>query len=142
MEKEDYEKIVELDPAWDRRDPNPSQKFGIGAVKVRMVLKGKLGAVHFVFSTGMYPKHIYEEWAKTGDRVRKFDYMGYDVGYHSKKKQWKDQKARPNCPYLNGKKCYMDGSALLAEEYEDILLKGGSKAVWKELTKYYKQHFN
>ena len=48
------EKLVFFDPAWDKRHHDPNKNYGIGSMRCRMILKGKEGAVHFVFSTGMF----------------------------------------------------------------------------------------
>ena len=111
-----------------------------------MVLKGKKGAVHFIFGTGMFLPSVYEYWEGRGvhQEPNKPDYMGYDVGYHSPKPTYEGQEAyfRKKCEWLNGKICYGDGSALRANEWMKILVEKGSDEIWKMLEEEYKELFN
>lgn len=100
--KEKLERIFEFFPAYDKRNPNPEKDFGIGHVRGMMVLKGKKGAVHFSFSTGILLESTMREYIKTGRA--KYEMlstdnefylnkpMGYDVGYHSRKPLHKGQE--------------------------------------------------
>ena len=45
------------------------------------------------------------------------------------------------CPYLDGKPCYYDGSTLAADKVFRILLRYGSKGVWRYLRRYYRSVF-
>lgn len=102
MKKETLERITQFDPAWDKRNTDPKKDYGIHSVQVRMVLKGKKGAVHFVFSTGMLLPSTMREYIKNGRAKYEFitpntewylnKPMGYDVGYHTTKKQWENQE--------------------------------------------------
>lgn len=96
------ERITQINPAYDKRDPDPKKDYGIGAVSLIMVLKGKKGAIHFSFGTGMYLERTQQRLAKEGKlnweelspghwySVSKG--MGYDVGYHSLTPQHDFQK--------------------------------------------------
>lgn len=87
------ERITKFDPAYDRRDPDPNKNYGIHGVDLRMVLRGKLGAVQYVQFCNWYPISVNkEELAKGGSFICKNE--GYrtmiqapfpcDLGYHSK----------------------------------------------------------
>lgn len=127
------ERITEFTPAYDKRNPDPSQNYGIHCVDLRMILKGERGAVQFVLYTGWYPKHLQKEMPN--------GILPADLGYHSHKPMWDGQPAQENCRYLDGKPCYYDGSGLNAERIFDILLEEGGEAVWKELEEYYIELF-
>lgn len=89
------EKIVKFRPAYQKFHDDPKKNFGIGCVRCFMVLKGKKGAVHFTFGTGMYLPVTYEGWKNKGENplmIMGTPYMGYDVGYHAVNKQWEGQK--------------------------------------------------
>ncbi len=47
----DFERIVQIVPAYDRRDPDPKKNYGIHNAELRMILKGPHGVVQFVCST-------------------------------------------------------------------------------------------
>lgn len=128
------ERITEFTPAWDRRDPDPNKNYGIHGVELRMVLKGKLGAVQFVLYTNWYLPHIQKELSIDSP-------IPADLGYHSPTPKYSDQPARDNCPYLDGAPCYYDGSGLNAQRIYDVLLTKGSDGVWKELEDYYIELF-
>lgn len=122
MKKEKLERITFFRPAYDKRNPgNPSKDYGIGHVVCFMLLRGKAGAVHFSFSTGMLLPETVREYIKTNRAEYKFisenrEYylnkpMGYDTGYHSPKPMFEGQtlvwptkmkKKNPNLP-LPGK---------------------------------------
>ncbi len=145
-------RITVFDPAFDKRNKEPEKNYGIGSVISRMILKGKKGAVQFVFSTGILFPETIEEYIKTGLAKYELTSCGYyflnkpsayDIGYHSKKKQYKEQTiSKEKCEFCDDKPCYYDGSGLGADKYLDILIRKGSDAVWEELEKYYREIFN
>lgn len=143
MEQEKLQRIVEMEPAYDKRDPDPSKNYGIHGVNLRMVLKGKKGAVQFLIYTGWHLPHVQEEL----DNKHQLDHLFHkpipaDVGYHSPKPIHGDYKpTSESCPYLDGKPCYCDGSALHAEKVFGILLEKGSDGVWGHLEDYYDRTF-
>ena len=172
---EQFEQITEFTPAYDRRDPDPKKNFGIHGVDLRMVLKGPEGAVRFVVYTNWQLPHVTKE-NHTLARIGKltdtlmgclFDPMPADLGYHSPKPMYPDQKPMgaekldfdhketlkglsgdieipttvktgtfTPCEYLGGGPCY-DGSTMNAERIYEVLLREGSKGVWRELREYY-----
>ncbi len=169
--KEKLERIVKFAPAWDKRSPNPKKNYGINTMQCFMLVKGKKGVTHFVFSTGILLPKTIEEYIKNGKakyELHDWGYyflnkpMGFDVGYHARKKQYKGQELRhptrmvktkgnkpfnykfpkigkkpPVCEWI-GKPCYCDGSALRAETFMDILTEKGDEPIWKMLEEDYK----
>lgn len=138
------EKIITFEPAFDKRDKDPSKNYGIHSVTLRMVLKGELGAVHFVLYTGWNLPHVTEEMRHkmSPNNHFLFEPQPCDLGYHSPKPLYEDQYKHSNCPYLNGKDCYCDGSALNSNRIYKILLEKGCDGVWKALEEYYTELFN
>ncbi len=138
-------RIVTFDPAYDKRSKDPSKNYGIHGVNMRMVLKGNKGAVQFIVFTNWELPHVQREM--DSKPLNNFPYMFHkpmpaDVGYHSPVPMYKGQgPSSKSCEYLDGKPCYYDGSGLHAEKVFDILLKGGSDAVWQYLEKYYNEQF-
>lgn len=148
--KEKLEKITYFRPAYDKRHTDPKKDYGIGNVTCLMILKGKKGAVHFSFSTGMLLTETMEEYIRDGRakyELTSYGHyylnkpMGYDVGYHALKPQFKGQESRGKCEWLDNKPCYCDGSALASDEYLDVLLKKGSPEIWTMLEADYKERF-
>lgn len=118
----DFEKIVEFNPAFDRR----SEGYGIHCVELRMILKKDNKAVHFLLYTGWYLNESNDIFP-----------MPADLGYHSPVETYEEQKPiSGECRYIEGP-CYYDGSVLNAEPIFQALKKKGSDGVWEELEKYY-----
>ena len=138
------EKRITFSPAFHKIHEDPTKNYGVGSVTCRMVLTGDEGAVQFVFSLGMYLPQTYKYWESKGlhNGSTHPDYMGYDVGYHSLTPQYEGQEIQSkSCEYLDGKPCYYDGSSLLAEEYMNIFVEKGEKAIWEMLEAEYKERF-
>ena len=133
-----FERIVDIEPVFDKRDPDPSRNYGICACRMRMVLKGPNGAVQFLLFTGWYlPQNVDETFANSLCKP-----IPADLGYHSYKPMYDEHEPiDEHCKYLNGQKCYYEGSGLAAEKVFDILLKEGSDGVWKYLEEYYEEIF-
>ena len=139
--EEKLERIVKFFPAYDKRHSDPKKNYGVGCVRVIMLLKGKKGAVSFTFGTGMYLPRVYEWWESKGLRHgNKPDYMGYDVGYHSPTPKFEGQDiSQKKCDWI-GAACYSDGSAIRADDYMKVLLEKGDEKIWNMLEKDYKNH--
>lgn len=148
---EKLERLVIAQPAYDKRSPIPEKNYGIGAVRFVFVLKGSRGAVHFVFSSGMYLPSAVEHLIRV-HHERGWDLehmarsglapMGFDVGYHSPRPMFEGQSvAQESCEYLNGKPCYCDGSALVASKWMDLFLRGGTEWLWRALEEEYRDRF-
>lgn len=131
---------VKFGEAFDKRDPDPSKNYGIGCVRVWMLLKGSKGIVQFVFSTGMYLPETHREYLPRFPRENKEPYMGFDVGYHALKPQYKGHSSM-ECQYTKKGKCYYDGSSLRAEEWMDIFIREGGEKIWSMLEEEYKKRF-
>jgi hypothetical protein len=132
------EQIIQFSPAFDKRNPDPSKNYGVGALMCKFVLKGEIGAVQFVFGTGIYLPHVVEEWKCKNYQAEP---MAYDVDYHSPKPLYEDQCDMGECEYLDGKTCYYDGSSLMANEYLQVLVSEGDKAVWSKMEGFYLDRF-
>jgi len=144
----EFERIIEIHPAWDKRNQDPNKNYGIHGVELVMVLKGEKGAIDFVLYTNWMPPHIYEEWKRkmnSDDYLKTMELMAEpfpaDLGYHSYEPLYEGQSSSGNCKYLDDKPCYYDGSGLNAKKVYDIMLQGGSDAVWKYLEEYYYETF-
>ena len=132
---ENFEKIIRVEPAFDRRHADPSKDYGIGSVRLLFVLKGTKGAISFGCSTGMYlPQQVSEHGHKPW---REWQPMGYSVGCCSPYPRYEGQQAGSPCEWLDGKPCYGDGSCLAAEEVMKTLIRKGEEGVWQELENYY-----
>lgn len=146
----EWEKIIEFSPAFDKRNPNPGKNYGIGAVQIVFVLKKGNKAVQFRFGTDWYLPETVKEYREKGvngmsppvvlREGKNCGVQGWDVGYHSPKPMFKDQTSMGKCEYIKAN-CYYDGSSLRAEEYQEILIRKGSKGVWEFLEKEWKQTF-
>ena len=146
------EQITDFKPAYDKRHKDPKKDYGIHSVHCWMIHKGKKGAVHFSFSTGMLLEKTMIEYIKDGRakyEIMSWGHhflnkpMGFDVGYHSLKplEDYHKENPRKNCCWLDNKTCYGNGSALRGEKFLKILIEKGSDEVWKMLEKDYKELF-
>jgi len=132
MKKENkLERIVEFSPAYDKR----SESGGIGGVEIRFALKGKKGAVHFVFGTGW----TIESQAKG---IPKSYPTAWNIGYHRPTPNFEGELPfDKSCPYLDGKPCYYTWSDTKADIMLEMLISEGSEGVWKQLEKEYEAVF-
>ena len=134
------ERIIEFTPAYDKRDPEPIKNYGTHGVDIRFVLKGREGAVHFLIYTNWQLPHVIQEAKDKSWPQSLYEPMPADLGYHSLQPQ-QDQLRTENCPYLDGKPCYYDGSSLAADSVFDRLLQEGDAGVWDALENYYADIF-
>lgn len=139
-----FERIVQMEPAYDKRSSDPKKNYGIHGVNLRMVLKGPLGAVQFVLFTNWQLPHVTQETIRKAQHDSSpvalkcfFLPMPADLGYHWKTRHYESQYSHESCEYCDGQPCYYDGSTLNAERIYEALLKGGSEAVWLELADFY-----
>lgn len=136
---DNMQRIVRMDPSWDKRSDDPTKNYGIRGVNMIMVLKGELGAVQFVLFTGWFLPKLKEELGAT---LSTHYPMPADLGYHSPTPVYDEHTcSSANCEYLDGKPCYYDGSTLNAEPIYQTLLEEGSEGVWKKLEAYYNEIF-
>lgn len=138
-------RTIDILPAFDKRSDDPDKNYGIHGCDMRFVLKGDKGAVQFVLYTNWYLPAVREELiarTRTAEEcARRFCPLPADVGYHSPVPIYEGQPGTDNCKYLDGKRCYYDGSSLQAEDVYRKLLEGGSDAVWAELEERYRLIF-
>ena len=137
------EKIIEFNPGYDKRDPNPNKNYGIHGMQIRFLLKGEKGATQFLLFTDWYPAHTQEEffYRPRGSFYRPQP-TGADVGYHSPVPQYEGQETiHDACEYLDGSPCYYDGSGLAADALALEFLEHGDKVVWQRLEDRYIQLF-
>lgn len=165
----EFTRILEIEPAFDKRARDPKKNYGIHGVQMRWVLQGAEGAVQFLLYTNWQLPHVRKEWKHRGCG----DYclnaaMPADLGYHSKVPRYEgqqpmgglrfkwvdgqigDQKLKvpeseptgtfEPCEYTGGP-CYYDGSGLNAERVFDILTRDGEDGLWAELHRYYEATF-
>lgn len=139
--------LVQISPAYDKRNSDPDKNYGVHGCDLRFVLKGELGAVQFVIFTNWQLPHVTKEYKqKIYEHPDYADIyflpMAADVGYHSPIPQYTGQESTFNsCEYLDDKPCYYDGSGLHAESLFEKMLFDGDKAIWSELESYYKSTF-
>lgn len=132
------ERLVEFNPAYDKRDKG----CGIHGVDLRMILKGELGAVQFVLYTNWHlpdvTKQLLTSVKDELDIEIRFLPQPVDLGYHSPNPQYEGQwTGMHNCPYLDGKTCYYDGTSSGSNYVYERLLKEGDAGVWAALEEYY-----
>jgi len=125
-------------PAWDKRNPNLSENYGIHGVEIRFMLIGDKGAVRFVIYTNWHLPHVQKEFDDKYVDAIFYKPLPADVGYHSPKPMYEGQEVMADsCEYLGGKPCYYDGSGLRAQEYFITLVTEGGEAMWRKLEEYY-----
>jgi len=136
-------RVIEFEPGFDKRNPDPTKNYGIHGMQIRFVVKGELGATQFLLYTDWFPEQVQKEHFDSGYGFPFFQLqpMGADVGYHSPTPFYSDQYKTEECPYLDGKTCYYDGSGLRAEELTKKFLEFGDDVVWDELEQYYIDRF-
>lgn len=139
-----FEKITEVYPSYDKRDPNPKKNYGISSCKINFILKGNEGAVQFLIGTNWYipsaREHI-NKFSRTDSGYQKKP-DGWDLGYHSYKPMYEGHSLLAHaCDILDGKPCYYDGSGLRAEEMIEDFIAGGTDWLWKRLEKEYNERF-
>jgi hypothetical protein len=134
----EFKREVHFYPAFGDTDPVKRREEGIGGVKIRFVLVGPLGAIHFAISTNWDPAHIQEErWEKGRSRYFSLTPDGSDISYHSPVPMYEGQASHENCEWLGGRTCYSDGSGLVADRIRDVLLAEGDAGVWREMEGWY-----
>ncbi len=131
-----YERIVTMNAAYDKRHKDPNKNYGIHGVDLRMVLKGEKGATQFVLYTGWHLPHVQKELIKkefANPSLLGIEMLAEplpaDLGYHSPTPQFEGQSNMGDCDILEGGDCYYDGSSLNAERMYKILLKANIRAL-------------
>ena len=81
-----FERIVFVQPAYDRRNPDPKKNYGIHGAHLVFVLKGVLGAVEFDIGTNWYLPHVVKELRTKesfSDGKSWFEPRPYSIGYQA-----------------------------------------------------------
>lgn len=139
----EFERIVEVEGAYDHL----GKGGGIGACRIRFILKGPLGAVQFMVGTNWYmpsaQAHLKRVRGANGWSERDFAMQpdGWDVGCHSPKPMYEGQPSRDDCNLLPGGTCYYDGSGLQADEWVPDFVAGGTDWLWPRLETEYRERF-
>ena len=119
----------------------PASKNLVGGAVFKFTLKGLQGAVHFAAVTDWYHPPP-EERNPRDPRTNMLRPDGYEVAYHSPIQEDPDLPTeRENCPYLDGRTCYSDGSLRQAREWVPQFLEGGTNWLWGKLLEEYKERF-
>lgn len=125
------ERTIEILPGYDRR---PSVE-GMHGAEIVFILRGLKGAVTFACFSDWLPKTTQEGLMHGVERSRVIGIQPQplEYAYHAPAPSETVRRTRhTNCPYLNGE-CWTELSKGTAEYIRDILLQGGSEAVWQEL---------
>lgn len=148
-----FKKKIIFRPAYDRRHPDPKKDYGIHGVECWFYLIGEKGVVQFkVYTQWMLP-HVQQEHddrcmrnikmnAEYSDKTFEWNYhpKAWDIGYHSPVPLYEGQTKMERCDFFEGG-CYYDGSSTAADEYLEVLIAKGSKAIWKKMKEYYRNVF-
>jgi len=146
MSEDNFQKEVRFNPAFDKRHDDPSKDYGIHNVEITFILKGELGAIQFVVSTGWHLPHVHKELKAKSDPADPYDLFtkgpwATDIGYHSPKPIYEGQKPLTDSCHIIDGQCFYDGSSLNAEPILERLIAEGHEAVWKEMEGYYNRTF-
>lgn len=117
-----FERSICFEPGFNSGD----RQYGVSSMKVRFILRGPLGATQFLLYTGWTPGRI-------ENRAYPESSMGADVGYHARTRQYEGQDDMGDCEYLDGARCFYDGSGLAASELFKRFAEEGEEAVWQVL---------
>lgn len=136
-----FERRIEFTRARNWLKPEAHRNYGHIGQNILFVLIGAKGAVSWTLSPGWYIKSTREAWI---GRDRSYDsvYMpdAWDLSQHSYEPQYEGQTCN-SCSYLDGGKCYSDGTSLGAKELIEPFLAGGTEWLWPYLEKVYASWF-
>lgn len=131
---------IHFEPGFDKRNPDPIKNYGVGAMEVRFLLFGEKGVVQFLIGTGWLLPTTDREYESRG--IPRSAPTGWDIGYHSPIPMYEGQEPiSDKCEYLDGGKCYYDGSSSAADRLLEKFLVDGEAVIWGELEEYYKERF-
>jgi hypothetical protein len=122
---DNFERAVVFESGWNDR----GGQYGVHGMEIRFLLRGPKGVAQFVMNAGWIP-------GEKGISPRLADYFpsGSDLGYHAHVPQYDGaMEGRSECPYLDGKPCFYDGSGLQAEPVLTDFIQRGEVAVWEAL---------
>jgi hypothetical protein len=55
-------RLVEVEPAFDKRHANPHKNYGVHGADLAMILKGPTGAVRWLLFTNLHKPNVVAEW--------------------------------------------------------------------------------
>jgi len=126
------ERVIKIYPARGKTRTDP----GIMACRLFMVLVRDGKAVSVSFSTDWFLKPHHDE-IKDGYG---FHLRCYGSAYHSPTPQFDGQEVNEWCQWLAGP-CYCAHDSGDSDEYEQLMLTGGTEAVWARLEAYWGEMF-
>lgn len=135
----DFKRQIVFKPGFDWRHANSSRDYGIGAVRMWFILIGEHGAVQWQIGTDWFTESARNHLSKFS-KPNKLQPDGWDLGYHSKTPRYEGHD-NMECDCLPEKRCYYDGSSLLADNLVEGFLNGGDEWVWNRLEAYYAHIF-
>lgn len=94
--------------------------------------------MQFLIFTSWFTEAVEKEHEGSGYQPRP---MAADLGYHSPTPRYEGQSTF-DCEYIDGGKCYYDGSSLSAEPVYWKFVAEGEEAMWNELAAYYAATFD
>lgn len=113
---------------------------GRHGMNLTFLLRGTKGVVQFLIYTNWMPDpdHILSEVLLERGYFDLAAPMGADVGYHARVAQYEEHSyVTQECEFLDGDRCYYDGSGLQANELLRRFVVDGDSAVWSELEDWY-----
>ena len=145
MSDSSFEQWIEFEPGFDcvsKRPchfgedtcvPDTGGSHGRHGVDMRWYLRGPLGVVQFLVSTG---------WGIDATPERAWGpAMAAFLGYHAPQPLHSEQMRMDECDVLEQGFCYYDGSGLAADEPWRLLREEGHEAVWAFLRNHYTELF-
>ena len=139
----DLQRIFKVVPAFNKRHPDPSKNYRIGAVKLCFAVRGLKGAVDVTFGTDWYLPEDQIRLRENSNLLLMFKRVlpeGWGVGCHSlvsmpRGMEWTE------CELVDGGKCYYDSSSCRADEWVKPFLVGGTDWLWPHLEAEYHHRF-
>lgn len=130
-------RTIEIHPGYDRR-PSPE---GMHGAEMVFILRGPKGVVTFACFTDWLPKatqqglmHGVERSGVIGIQPKPLEYA-----FHAPEPSETVRRVmHTDCPYMDGGVCWTELNTNTAEYIRDLLLQGGSDAVWLELETRYR----
>lgn len=122
-------RFIEMRPAYDKRNPDPTKNYGIHGVELVFgVRRGDITVTWVLITDWMLPStresiHSRDHWP---------DGLG-SIDYHDTKPHFENQFPLENCIYTGGN-CYCDGSGLASNDLFDRAVEDPSQ-IWKILEK-------
>lgn len=152
----EFERLFTIAAAYDKRHSDPEKNYGIHGVEMRWVVKkpGE-GAVQFLLYTGWHLPEVFgvgaedpiglsimQQYREGFEDQRYSAPMPADLGYHSPRPIYDEQSPMEgDCDFVEGGRCYYDGSSLNAWRPFEVMLRGGDEALWEFLEDYYRSTF-